>query len=343
MKHSIIPIKHPIITSLGLAVLAGASLVTPALAGQDITTTTDSFGSGDDAFTMDFVTVGNPNYVNDIHGTGYGAVASPFRMGTYEVSASAMYRATTAGNLGITRDFGRSNIATAISWNEAARFVNWLNTSSGSVAAYKFAVQPGQAGYDVNANILLWSYGEAGYNNNNPFRNSNAKYFLPSENEWYKAAYYSGSGNTYYDYATGSNTAPTAVNEGTDAGTAVYKQPYGEGPTTYNLADYNSAGGLSPYGTMGQGGNAWDWTESTWSGDYKTDEARTVRGGCWVSDAESYISSLHRGNISPDAEYSSSGLRVASLTAVPEVTSSFTLFGLISGGLLLRRRTKHMR
>ena len=37
-----------------------------------------------------------------------------------------------------------------------------------------------------------------------------AAYFLPSENEWYKAAYYSGGGtnSAYYTYPTKSNTAP---------------------------------------------------------------------------------------------------------------------------------------
>ena len=37
-----------------------------------------------------------------------------------------------------------------------------------------------------------------------------AAYFLPSENEWYKAAYYSGGGtnSAYYAYPTKSNTAP---------------------------------------------------------------------------------------------------------------------------------------
>ena len=32
-----------------------------------------------------------------------------------------------------------------------------------------------------------------------------------------------------------------------------------------------------------------------------------------------------------------------SMSAVPEVTSSFTMLGLISSGLLLRRRTKALR
>jgi sulfatase modifying factor 1 len=41
--------------------------------------------------------------------------------------------------LEITKDTrGPNKPATNISWKEAARFVNWLNTSTGGFAAYKF-------------------------------------------------------------------------------------------------------------------------------------------------------------------------------------------------------------
>jgi len=79
-------------------------------------------------------------------------------------------------------------------------------------------------------------------------------YFLPSVDEWYKAAYYDPTGGAYYDYPTGSNTAPTPVASGTAAGTAVYSGQVGP-------ANITLAGGLSPYGTMGQGGNVYEWDE----------------------------------------------------------------------------------
>jgi len=34
---------------------------------------------------------------------------------------------------------------------------------------------------------------------------------------------------------------------------------------------------------------------------------------------------------------------MTSMSAIPEVTSSFTMLGLISSGLLLRRRAKNLR
>jgi len=96
--------------------------------------------------------------------------------------------------------------------------------------------------------LTVWMPGDAGYNPDNPYRNSLATYVLPSDDEWYKTAYYSPDG-VYYDYPTGSDTAPTPVAGGTDPGTAVYLQDLSQGP-----ADIDNAGGLSPYGTMGQGG-----------------------------------------------------------------------------------------
>jgi formylglycine-generating enzyme required for sulfatase activity len=253
--------KHPTITSLGLAVLAGISLVSPARAA--IITTTDTFGTEGNAFTMNFVGIGNPGNAPDTTGdpNPAGAVAYSYRMSPYEVSVDMVTKANTAGVLGITyTDRSDNNPATSVSWNEAARLVNWLNVSSGSVAAYKFSIQPAGVGYGANANIALWTSGEAGYNDKNPFRNSNAKYFLPSENEWYKAAYYDPNktgGAGYYDYATGSDTAPSPVASGTSG--AVYN---GQS----SPADITSAGDLSPYGTMGQGGNVWEWMETNYSG-----------------------------------------------------------------------------
>ena len=94
-------------------------------------------------------------------------------------------------------------------------------------------------------------------NPNNLYRNSLATYFLPSVDEWYKAAYYDPTSGAYFDYPTGSNAAPTPVASGTAAGTAVYTRPFGDGP-----ADITLAGGLSPYGTMGQGGNVLEWEET---------------------------------------------------------------------------------
>jgi len=252
-------------------------------------------------------------------------------MSSYEVSTAMVSKANAAGVLGITyTDRTADKPATSVSWNEAARFVNWLNVSSGSVAAYKFTTS------GVNDNIALWASGDAGYNAANPFRNSYAKYFLPSENEWYKSAYYDPNktgGAGYYNYATGSDTAPSPVASGTSG--AVYNGQSGP-------ADITSAGGLSPYGTMGQGGNAWEWMETNYSGtNDSSGSSRGLRGRSWVS-GNGYLASSSRFYGGPSVEYFEFGFRVASseLAAVPEPTSLLSTLALVSSGLLLRRRGK---
>jgi formylglycine-generating enzyme required for sulfatase activity len=252
-------------------------------------------------------------------------------MSSYEVSTAMVAKANTAGNLGITYTSRTADMpATSVSWNEAARFVNWLNVSSGSVAAYNFTTG------GVNDNIALWTSGDDGYNAANPFRNSNAKYFLPSENEWYKAAYYDPNktgGAGYWDYATGSDSVPTAVASGTSG--AVYNGQSGP-------ADITSAGGLSPYGTMGQGGNAWEWMETEYDGvNDSSGSSRGLRGGSWGNNVGSLVSS-GRGNPAPSLENLGIGFRVASseLAAVPEPASLLSTLALVSSGLLLRRRGK---
>jgi sulfatase modifying factor 1 len=224
-----------------------------------------------------------------------------------------------------TRDLDRP--ATSVSWNEAARFVNWLNTSKGFSAAYKFTT----GGF--NDDIALWTISDSGYDAANPFRNANAHYYLPSEDEWYKAAYYDpnkSGGAGYWDYATGSDSAPTAVAGGTTSGTAVYFQLLATGP-----ADITNAGGVSAYGTMAQNGNVGEWGESGFTApNDSAGESRGFRGGYWSSGFSFLKSSTRVSNNPPTVELNSLGFRVA---AVPEPSGVvLTLIGMM--GVVLRRK-----
>jgi formylglycine-generating enzyme required for sulfatase activity len=289
---------------------------------------TESFGSGDNAFTMEFVTIGNPNNAADTTGSpnSAGSVPYTYNLGKYEVSRDQITKANAAGSLGITlrdmTDWGGNGVnrpATGVSWYEAATYVNWLNTSTGGTAAYKFS----------GSTFQLWSAGDAGYNANNMFRNSLAKYVIASSNEWYKGAYGSPNG-TWFNYPTGSDSAPTEVASGTAANTAVYNGQSGP-------ADITSAGGLSAYGTMGQGGNVWEWNETAYDGTNDTaGETRELRGGSWNS-LSSLLDASFRGDGSPTngLDYSL-GFRVAS---VPE-PSALSLLVIGLGGLALVRRRK---
>ena len=215
-----------------------ALLLVLAWAGQ-AQTLVQTFGSGTDEFTLEFVAIGNPGNTEDSSGAPNpaGSVAYTYNLGKYEVSRDMVTKANAAAGLGITMadmsayvggNFA-SRAATGISWNEAARFVNYLNTSKGYQAAYNFTTT------GSNANITLWGAGQ--YSGNNQFRHKDAVFVLPSLDEWYKGAYGS-AGGTWYDFATGSNsrnsgsgyTDPTSVASGTAAGTAVYSRAPLQGP-----------------------------------------------------------------------------------------------------------------
>jgi formylglycine-generating enzyme len=286
---------------------------------------TESFGTGDNAFTMDFVTIGNPNNAADTTGSPNpaGSVAYIYNLGKYEVSRGQIDKANAAGSLGITlQDLsslggnGVNRPATGISWGEAAMYVNELNTSTGNTAAYKF----------VGGTFQLWSAGDAGYNASNQFRNSLAKYVIANRDEWYKGAYGNLDG-TWNNYPTGSGSAPAAVASGTAANTAVYGGQSGP-------ADITSAGGLSPWGTMGQGGNAWEWIETAyWGINDIAGKDRELRGGSWYH-ASSGLGASARGLDNPRVEADYIGFRVA---MIPE-PSSLSL--LVLGGVVLALRRR---
>jgi formylglycine-generating enzyme len=290
---------------------------------------TESFGSGDNAFTMDFVTIGNPNNAADTTGAPnpVGSVAYTYNLGKYEVSREQIDKANTAGSLGITMydmtsygGNGANRPATGINWFEAAGYTNWLNESKGYQAAYKF----------VGGTFQLWAAGDVGYNASNMFRNSLAKYVIASSDEWYKGAYGNLNG-TWNNYATGSNSAPTVVGSGTAANTAVY------GPVSFP-ADITSAGGLSPWGTMGQDGNAAEWNETAYDGINNTaEERRELRGGSWNFDSLALGASSRSGS-SPTSEGHFIGFRVVSVS-VPEPSTGLLVALGISGLLLKRRKT----
>lgn len=300
-----------------------------------------TFGSGGNQFNIEFVPIGNPGNAADTTGlpNPAGAVAYNFNMGKFEVSRDMVTKANTLGGLGISladlTNYGGNGVnrpATGVSWNEAARFVNWLNTSTGNQPAYKFTFQPGDGSYDTISNIVPWTLGEAGYDPNNVYRNSQARYFLPSVNEWYKAAYYNPATGTYSNYPTGSDTAPARVASGTAPGTTVNGQL---GP-----ADITLAGGLSFYGTMAQGGNANEWEETDYdlvNGPTTGSSFRGVRGGNWNNGSSDMLAST-RLSYNPGTANDYFGFRVASLPASVPEPSAFLFGSVLTIGFLLRKK-----
>ena len=324
--------------ALGIASML-ASMTAPSYAAVV------SFGSGANQFNMEFVTIGNPGNAADTTGAPNpaGAVGYTYGIGKFEVSEDMITKFNASQSLQITTDTrGPNKPATSVSWNEAARFVNWLNTSTNGFAAYKFTTG------GVNDHIALWTASDTlDYDASNPYRSKRATYVIPSYNEWYKAAYYNPNDSTYYDYANGSNTRPTAVVGGTGSNTAVYWYTGEAEPEV--PADVSQAGGLSPYGVMGLGGNVSEFDEVLYYGDSSNiaTTSRGVRGGRWHTVVASHLSSSSRSSIHPSYENGGVGFRVASLSssappapAVPEPSMMVigTLFGI--GGLMAKRRMK---
>jgi formylglycine-generating enzyme required for sulfatase activity len=284
----------------------------------------DLFGTSGNKFTIDFVSIGNAGNAADT--TTYGEVPYEYRVSTYEISQDTIAMATASGMANVTAGawIGHQPAAT-ITWYEAAAFVNFLNTNSGKTAAYNLT-------FSGSWSMALWSSEQAWTaGGTNRYRNKDAYYFLPSENEWYKAAYYHPAGSNYFLYPTASSSVPNVVSSGTHAHSAVYS-------TNVRPADVDIAGGLSPYRTMGQGGNVYEWNESAFDGsNSSSSEVRVIRGGDWaVSQIELRSSTRDYGL--PTLEEAIIGFRVAS---VPEPsTYAMALAGLACGGYSLFRRRR---
>jgi formylglycine-generating enzyme len=299
--------------------------------------------------SIDWVMVGDPGNTADT--TGYGAVADSFRIMKFEFQNSqyadflnAVYNSNMGSNArgGISFTSGaasgskyaiRTNMGDKpvnyVSWFDAARVANWLQNGqgSGSTETGAYTLVGGQTS------------GTA------PAANPGASYFLPTEDQWYKAAYYKGSGTNagYWDYATQSDLAPTAVTaDSTGIGSAGLS-------STDNSANFNSAadwnslngnvttvgsnGGASAYGAFDMSGNIFEWNDRTGAAG----SSRGLRGGGWYNLAFDLSSSARL--TSGSYEDNGVGFRLASTVAVPE-PSTYLLLLLAGAGWLLWRRRK---
>jgi formylglycine-generating enzyme required for sulfatase activity len=249
-------------------------------------------------------------------------------MGTYEISQDAITKATAGGLASVVAGaWGASQPAANMTWFEAAAFVNWLNDQrTPGLKAYNLT---GVTSLTPWASVDAWQAG-----GENLYRHKDAYYFLPSEDEWYKAAYHKNDGVTanYWDYATGSNSIPDGIDfSGDTAFDAVFQQGFNQGSPNA----VTNVGLASAYGTMGQNGNVWEWQESAFTApNDSSSEGRAFRGGFW-GGPEGFLRSSLRGSLPPTTSNSNIGFRVAS---VPEPTSTVLMCSASLLAIARRRR-----
>lgn len=295
-------------------------------AASDSPVLADSFGSGANAFTIDFVTIGNPS-IADIN---LGEVSYTYRMGLTEVAQDWFTKATNAGLAHATAGgFTGMKPATDLNWYEAAAFVNWLNTSTGHQAAYDLIWSGSEWTMNVWNSLDAWQLG-----GENLFRHKNSYYFLPTDDEWFKAAYSKNDGVTTHTwlYPTGSDNVPDGIDfNGDTAFDAVFHQGFDQGQPN----DVTNVGIASPYGTLGQGGNVWEMSESSSIGSNGVpSDYRVIRGGCWFAP-ESYLARNTSGAFDVTSSDVAVGFRVGS---VPEPSAAIAL--ILGGSALLTLRCR---
>jgi sulfatase modifying factor 1 len=336
--------------------------------------------------SIDWITVGNAGNDSDLS-TGFGGVAYEYQIaknettiGQYAAFLNAAAKTDTYGlydssmandaNIaGIQRTGSAGTYAysvvgsgnrpiTYVSWFDAARFANWLHHGQPTGALSAGLVEDG-------------AYTLLGATSGIISKNVGAKSWIPSEDEWYKAAYYdptkfnpsNGTGGGYWRHANQSENLSSNIIGVPGAANFCDAWPLGAEITGSGFATtpgndiYSSSQNYltevgaygedsdSYYGVNDQAGNVWEWNDGVsgqWNDGVFVSTSRGWRGGSWGTPGfdmgmgiASIMSSLHSYYDDPTRQDSSIGFRIAS--AVPEPTS-LVLTLLTSGVLLIRRK-----
>jgi formylglycine-generating enzyme required for sulfatase activity len=226
-------------------------------------------------------------------------------------------RSGTPGSFTYTAKAGFANKpVTFVSFYDSLRFANWLNNGQGS-ASTETGAYTLNGGTDTPSNALAVT------------RNGGANIFLTSENEWYKAAYYSAAG-FYFDYPTGSNLVGCVPpNYGAGSAANCGGAGFGSDALTTVGAYVFSA---SPYGTYDQGGNVWEWNEELVEVFH-----RGIRGGGAYDGYFRNLAASSPSGFTPSSGAKGLGFRVASL--VPEPGTGLLVMSGVLGMALRRKRT----
>jgi formylglycine-generating enzyme required for sulfatase activity len=220
-----------------------------------------------------------------------------------------------------------------VGFDDAARFVNWMSN--------------GQGNGDTESGVYAKTGNSATFGAFTMIHSAAATIWVPSMDEWYKAAYYdptlnSGSGG-YWDYATRSDTAPsndyataTSANHANYSVSGSYTLSPGGYPNDNALTDVGTfSASISYYGTYDQNGNVEEFIANT----SDSESQYYYMGGGWASTSTNLTSDGFSHAKFGEFPLSFSGFRVAGgPNQVPEPSASLLLIALTGGLLTVRRR-----
>jgi formylglycine-generating enzyme required for sulfatase activity len=323
-------------------------------------------GSACRAITIDIVPIGNPGnladsrYIDGNHPGGVGSVGYSYGIGRTEVTNKqyvAFLSAVAASDpYGLYDPFMASETLGGIvrkgtpgsytysvkpaalagtyiydnkpvnyvSWGSAARFANWLDNGQPNGAEDASTTEDGAYGLNGATTAVALSAAT---------RKPGARWWLPSEDEWYKAAYYNPSAGVYHDYPSGTDSEPNNNLPISDTGNSAnfYANSHvTTGDFSYPLTDVGAyALSGSPYGTLDQGGNVGEWNEGLFMADL-----RGFRGGEWDEESGG-LKAMNFGFDNPAFGLNGVGFRVAT---IPEPSTA--ALAVIACGMMLRWRRR---
>jgi formylglycine-generating enzyme len=307
----------------------------------------DVFNLGGGLKSLETVSVGNPGSAGELSGTGaggigtdaiVGGVAYNYQIGKFEVTAAQyceflnkvaatdtyglynglMWADTYACKIQRNGSSGSYAYSVAsdwanrpvnwVSWGDAARFANWLHNGQPTGSQGTATTEDGSYylnGATSTAALMAVT------------RKAGGTWVIPTEDEWYKAAYYDPNkpgGAGYWDYATRSDTTPSNVGADgySDPGNHANYQVNSLTPTIgypyYRTIVGEFENSASAYGTFDQGGNVGEWNETM----MPETSSRDVRGGDFRDFYYYYLQASARGSgFAPTSELSTVGFRVA--------------------------------
>ena len=267
-----------------------------------------------------WVTIANPgNPMDQDYGTGArGSVNYEYQIGKYEVNnteyaaflnakAKADPNSLWDGGMHITREGEPGSYIYTVQAGWEKRPVYFTAT----VDAYRYANWLNNGGLDYS-DTETGAYTLTGYDTVSA-RNPNADYFLPSENEWYKAAYYDptkdGTGG-YWLYPNRTSTA-TLLHYGAPFDQYSLCFLPATGPGASDVCDEDiSPEASSYYGTYNQAGSVWEWNELATGGNSGSRPRRS--GGSWGNNEARIAASVRADNaIGNGGSSINQGFRVA--------------------------------